>query len=246
MRQIPVVSFDYAYHIGTLAGPPNDDERSSYEGACLSASHVPGAWARIARTSGPLWRLKKTGAPFLDAHALRGARRRALYRYAVTLGLLAPIMMWRVSYFDDEMNDTLRSLYRTYNEGAAEAESAGVRTMPQRSYETTTLLTALFKHKTADGFIAQDWAMLAVAELHGLDGVWWNDHLDVARYSAPRIGIFRSALDSFTRKEIAWRDHLPTPTMRRSHIPVMPQAEAQAVLIGAALMSSHESDMLSI
>jgi hypothetical protein len=226
--RLPIVYFDDAYHIGTLDDRP-DAKRHSFEGACLSTSHEPGAWSRIARIGGPLWRLHKPGARFLDIHAIGRTRRRALLRYAVEIGLLQRVLLWRVAYFDDEMDDTLVSTYRTYAQAAAEAPES-TRPVPQRSYETTALLTTRFGHRPQRGFLAEDWALLAIAEIHGLDGAWWNDDLDVSRYSAPRVGIFSRVLPTFARRHIAWRDTVVHPRIACGTLAALPLAQAQAAL----------------
>lgn len=228
---LPLAHFDIMYHVGELdVAPPAD--RDSHEGACLSASHYPEEWGRIARIGGPLWRLHKPNATFMDFHRLGRKRRAALIKYAVSLGLLEPRLMWRISHFDDEIGETMMSLYSTFSEAAVEA-NFGTRPVPQRAHATTPLLTQRFLHRPEDGYAARQWAFMAVAEIAGLDGVWWDDDLDVSCYSAPRVGIFRSRLDGFARERVSlsrvhtepipirttrWRIELPDTLLEVSHV----------------------------
>lgn len=200
---LPIAQFDYAYHLGRFEGRPNTDR--SFEGACLSASHVPCAWEKIAKLGGsPLWELRKTGAQFLDYHELGKHRRRAIMRWAEANGLVRRKTMFQTSYYDDELETEMCSLSETYAEAAAEIydDEDGRRPTPIRSWETLPLLTERYLHRQSTGYAAVTWAVLAFAEYAGLDGVWWNDILDPSGYSAPRIGIFRSRLPDFSRKQL--------------------------------------------
>ena len=51
--------------------------------------------------------------------------------------------------------------------------------------------------------LGMDYAATAYAEdVLDLDGVWWNDELDVSAYSAPRGVIFASKMGAWTATRI--------------------------------------------
>lgn len=240
---VPVVSFDVCWHLGSLSTPPKKVE--SLEGACLSASHCPDAWRRIAKLGGnPLWELRLSGARYLDYHKLSDAQHRDLVAQAVAFGLLARKKLWRVWSYDDEFDHDVFMECDSEEEALDEisaAEEESCRVEPVESVKTVSRLTTLFGHPKHTGTLAEEYGIMALAELAGLDGVWWNDTFDPSGYSAPRIGIFRKALAQYNRREvdtIAGEDDGPVRVrMKRSTIDV------EGVVIRRAL---HERPVMAV
>lgn len=188
-----LVSFDVVYHIGTMN--PADKQkvfRGSYEGHGLSVSQFPDAWREIARLGGdPLWRLTRAGNQFLDFLALDNEQRKALNEWGLANGWVVPKTVWTVQYFDAEIDET--RYFHCDSEEEAERES------PQEedcTVSTEEILGATRKLNEYHGFEVDDVAvqdLLAVVyadQVLSIDGVFWDENLDVIGLTAPRAVIF--------------------------------------------------------
>ncbi len=198
-----LLKFPLLYHLGDMN--VSKKKRGSYEGSGLSVSGDPEAWASIARLGGKtLWELRKADGRFLDFHATSTPWRKSVEKWALAQGYLTQGKLYEVSYYDDEQDAEVRTLFTT-REAAAEEADAGERDVTERKtvLATSAMTERGFQHKDPHG-MAQDLAILFYVEdeLPKLDGVWWNDNDDPIRLSAPRGVIFARSLASWGHKKL--------------------------------------------
>lgn len=183
--RLPTRTFRELWHVGTM--DPQHKRAGSHEGAGLSVSLHPGEWRRIARghVGGDLWRCTKPGNRFLDFHKLTKTQRRMIEDWGVAHGFATRGSLWRVT-LHDENDEPFHLDFPTREQAEREAwEAEDVAEVPGGGL----LPTPLFHQRTRTTGDTVDLGLLAtlfVEDATDLDGVWWNDLLDVARLSAPR------------------------------------------------------------
>ena len=190
----PYVQLDRVVHIGTLDVSQKGNRGDSYEGSGLSFSTDPEAWEAIAQLGGQAWwECSLASHRLLDGHALVKQHGDALAQWGIKEGLVTSGTAWVVSWFDDEMDDTMSmwcgSLAQAQEERREEEDPIEERT----TYLPTQALRDAMRHKArageADPSVLDDLATVW-AQRQGLHGVWWKDQLDPDRYSAPRGVLF--------------------------------------------------------
>lgn len=182
IRPLPSVVKTGLSHIGTLNVDNKRDH--SYEGQGLSVSQNPEEWQRIARLGGEVHSFERPGN-FLDFHALDNAQREEIAQHALHRGWLQRKEIHCVTYYDDEWECEMRQEFDSWDEACDEADALGtdVVTVPGYVYGDMPDSTAR-QGKPADmGIVAAAWVG---EERPDLDGVWWDDEMDVSRLSAPR------------------------------------------------------------
>lgn len=183
---LPSVSFARLYHVGSL--DPSDKRESSLEGAGLSVSQVPEAWEEIARLgSAPWWAFEREGNHFVDAHSLSPEQRERIVDWGVEKGYVRRSDRWKVSWYDDELDEEVFLLFDTEEE--ALDEECGPPERVKDVVPTETFPDPAGR-LNADQVIVAVWA----EEETDFDGVYWDDRLDPVRLSAPRAVIFKSRL----------------------------------------------------
>lgn len=196
---LPAVELEGLVHIGTL-----DPARKgmSYEGSCLSVSACPEAWEHIAHLGGnPWWACKRLGNQFIDALSLTRHQRDQVEEWAVTHGLAQRVRVWRVRYFDDELDETRSLLVTTEAEARQEAEAIDGDPVPTQALVATDALVGRMGQDP--GVDAFDFILCCYAEDHGYDGVFWAESLSPSTLSAPRAGIAPSKIATWTFGRLA-------------------------------------------
>jgi hypothetical protein len=208
--QIPIKKFKKLYHVGHLEGQPGLHVRSSYEGPCLSVSEVPNAWRSIAQLGGaPLWELRKAENQFLAVHRMSKVLQNAVVQWGLGGGYVENHEGWITELDTDDGEAGRHALSETREiaeqDWGPDEEVAGryARIVP---FATPKL--EIFARQTVDLLLVPDMLTLAYAELVlGLDGVFWNEELDVFGLSAPRAGIFAGKLSSWSVVRLASEDN---------------------------------------
>jgi hypothetical protein len=191
----PIKQFSNLFHIGTLDSSQKKSE--SFEGAGLSVTTVPDAWRRITPLPGWKYSLAKAEAKFLDMHKMKKAHKDEIKSWGVNNGYIAYEDVYRVSWYDDEMEMTLCSDYRSREK--ADEEADGEKPVRKRKdIVSTEKMNQRVMYREATASLALDLlATIYSEDVLGFDGVWWQDKLDVSRYSAPRGTIFADKLASW-------------------------------------------------
>lgn len=216
-----LASLSLVTHIGTLDPTHKGVRGPSQEGLGVSFSLHPRDWEKIAKLGGqPWWTADLSSCQLLDGHAFVKENGPALERWGLDAGLVQAVPAWRVSWFDEELDDTVCFLAGSHQEAEDETDFQDDATIEEVSALAPTpgLVQAMGAPPSDIGkpslSALQDLATIW-AQRKGLDGVWWNDIHDPQALSAPRGVIFpdRVATIEFTRAEV------PTQTPRRSRRP---------------------------
>ena len=196
---LPVKTLTDLFHVGTLDA---SQKRDGYEGAGLSVSTHPDAWQKIARghVTGDTHTATKEGNKFLDVHSLSNKHNEQIKQWAVKNGYLEQQETVTVSWFDDEMDDTLSQTFNSMADAKAEHDEE-LEHMDVKVDKGGIVPTDKLKKETRQNRIEStgvlEFVLPIFAEQQGLDGVWWQDKLDVQRYSAPRGVIVPSKIKSW-------------------------------------------------
>jgi hypothetical protein len=199
---LPVKRFKALWHVGAFDA--NQKQHDSHEGAGLSVSVNPDEWRHIARgrVGGSLWELTKAGNAFIDAHRISKKQRRMVGDWAVQNGFADYETVYRVSYYDDELEDEVYEEFTDREQAEIEAEEKDSEVQEIKGELVATDALRKRTMSRADQVLTFDLILSVYAEEHGYDGVWWNDMLDVSRYSAPRGVIAPSKVHTWTVKNI--------------------------------------------
>jgi hypothetical protein len=194
------------WHIGDLSGQ-RERPYISYEGKGISVSTHPGVWHDIMSRDGSLttedpdfYRLESAGSEFyyVDPSVSRHPER----EWALSSGFVKERSGFRVSY-ENASGETAYLKEASEERAKQEAEARdGV-------VEPTTLLDLdkrgcryweeAFQQPPveADPIVIEGLLPVWYGEEQGFDGVWWDEALDPANFSAPRGVVFQSALNEF-------------------------------------------------
>lgn len=189
------------YHVGTM----DISKKATYslEGNGLSVSNCPEVWRKITKgsTHGDSFLLYKENVKLLDYYALAEDEKGKIISWAIEEGYVVSETLYKYM-FDDEDGNVCYSLFSTYEEALYEADDdmdwveavdglLPTDKMKEESIVKVELLNVM-------DFITSYYA----EKVLGYDGVYWDETLDVAAYSAPRGVIFNSKLDAFHVKNV--------------------------------------------
>lgn len=219
---LPITTFPTLWHVGTLDRA--DKRRGSYEGACLSVSRHPAAWREISDgfVSGPCWKADGSRVRLLDALALDQATRESILAWGVSKGLAERTTLWRLTSFDDELDEEVSSTFEDKDDAVCELDldeedpdyddrvAEAVKEIREHR-STPALLEAVMDDRTLTGdrTVLDALLPLWVEQETDLHGVWWSERHDPLAYSAPRGGIVPSRVDTsiFSPTEVEpWED----------------------------------------
>lgn len=195
-------------HVGDLSG---DRERPhiSYEGAGVSVSHHPEVWADLVRATGDstlaatatTYELTTEDATFYDA-VPGGPPRGPVIEWVLANDFVQEVSGFEVRWRENGDDHTMQ--FFEFDRADREASA------PSRELHPVTVLSLdkrgqqywehAFKQlpSEADPLVIRGLTPVWYAEAHGYDGVWWDETLAPADYSAPRGVIFQSCLDKWT------------------------------------------------
>lgn len=188
--KVPLRMMGCLYHVGTLQAEKRSEY--TYEGlAGLSVSEVPKAWQRIARLGGDTHTLSNSQGCFIDHHAIADDVWGDIYQWGCAAGYLVPHTYWAFEYYDDEMEDTLRFCHVSRSEAETEAQGEHDIFAVDGFIGTDAFTKIVGEKQRCDAALIL--TILAERAEH-IDGVYWDDTLDVSCYSAPRALILNSRL----------------------------------------------------
>lgn len=206
---VPTVTKDVVYHVGDLS-KKRQSGGTGYEGDGLPVSEHPRAWSSIAQLGGrDLWHLSKKGGKFMNALAAmkNKALRSRVVAWATNTGWATSGQAWRITRWDDEWEQEVSSTFYDEEEARYEADDDEVESF------STLLPTPMFldwwmkttSQKDIDPSLLDDMLFYLFArDQTDLDGVWWNETLDVLRLSAPRGSIFQDRLSRWKKIKVDW------------------------------------------
>jgi GNAT superfamily N-acetyltransferase len=206
----PTRSFKKLWHVGTM--DITKKRKGSHEGDGLSVSPNPEAWEQINPfTGGDHWELTKPGNLFLDFYRMNKAHKQELTEWGVRQGYVEAAGTWKYCYYDDEMEDTVCSEYPTLEQALSEsgydsleeAKAEGIEiTQDSEGLIPTQKFNTRMGENVEQAFTLDFLAMVYAEDMLKIDGVWWNETLDVSRYSAPRAVIFNAKIPSWKATKV--------------------------------------------
>lgn len=194
----PSLSFARLWHVGSM--DIRKKRPGSHEGSGLSVSLHPDAWERInSFTAGDQWKLTKPHNRFLHFHRLTQPAHAAIAAWGVRQTLVEPATLFRVSWYDDEMEQEMYFDHLT-REGAEEEADSREQAISEVSgmVATDAMLRRVGVDSLPTAMTRDLLTTLFVEDEFQWDGVWWADLLDVSRYSAPRGVISNRLLPTWT------------------------------------------------
>lgn len=225
VNECPLARLSEVTHIGTLNPADKGVRGDSYEGTGLSFSLHPEEWETIARLGGaPWWTTDVSSCRLLDGHELIENWGPALAAWGEANGWLDRTVMYRIEWFDDEVDGNVSMLCASREEALAELEFCGdggldedAITVVDPCWVATSKLDVAMgraprQKSQGDANILQDVATVWAKE-QGLDGVWWEDELNVQSLSAPRGVVFEHVVPSLAFEKL--RSPQIRPSFRR-------------------------------
>lgn len=196
----PTLQIQKIYHVGTLN--TNDKNNNSYEGAGLSISNCPSSWRTINPfTKGKTFLLKKNNGLFLNRHSLKEEHIEAIYKWGVENDYVKEKLLYQVETYYDDLQQSYYSNHETYKEALIEADDDPEAITKINGYISTKKL----EEETMNSKSLDPLDLLITVysdKVLNLDGVWWNDMLDIYCLSAPRGVIFRDKLSEWNATEV--------------------------------------------
>lgn len=197
-QDFPTKQFPALFHVGTLVESDKGCRGPSLEGAGLSVSEHPQAWRSIARLGGlPTWRLSKARNCFLDIHRMQKEHWARIEGWGVAQGLATPQDIWVVKWHDEELGHDVSMEF--VSQAAAQEEMDEGRVLSMRRGLAPAAALERWAGQKVAVVLSRDFLGLSFAEnVLGVDGVFWNDTLDIHGLSAPRAVIFSRGLPNWS------------------------------------------------
>jgi hypothetical protein len=198
LGQPPLVEFNEVFHVGTMSHAARNKE--SLEGTGLSVSRHPEEWSRIARLGGgQIFTLSRAdGNPlrFVSWHELDDSTRDLVRDWACAHDWIEQRVAWRVTYWDDELDEDVFMELETETGARAEADEYETDAEEVMVWRATSTFP---DDRAARDIDPTDLVLAEYLRSHrpDIDGVWWDDRLDPHAYSAPR-GVLVHPLDEYS------------------------------------------------
>lgn len=186
---LKTISMPCVYHVGTLKAEDKSD--FSYEGDGLSVSLHPSEWSRIASLAGKVFVLENKKGLFADYYAFDS---KTVDEWGLANGYIEPCTLWRY-WFEDDCGQERYIDFTSLEEALEESDC-----LPE-DIEEVQGFTPTEKMKTDLGVVTNHalyhehlFVMMIGNKYPHIDGVWFNDDLDINALSAPRGTIFKHSL----------------------------------------------------
>ncbi len=200
LNLLPLKSFKELWHTGNFDSSKKKSE--SHEGSGLSVTTHPEEWKSITQLSGKTWTLSKKNNNFIDKHALSQNEKNNIVQWGIDNKYIQYQSTYKVSWYDDDLDSEVSMEFGTKEEAIQEVGvdniddireiKHGINMLPKLAKRTKNQITPSMSF---------DLLLTVYAEDHDYDGVWWEDNLDVARYSAPRGVIVPTKLQTWNKHE---------------------------------------------
>lgn len=200
MNKMPIKTMKNIFHVGMM--DKTLKAKGSFEGSGLSISTEPKAWVKINPfTGGDLFSCKKRDNQFLDFYSLNEEQKKEIIEWGIKEYYVVLTTLYRITYFDDEMDCDLSYLYDSF-EQAQENADEDVEVESESGYVSTPYMDEKVMSHGKDFNPLDLLCTLFVDEVLDIDGVWWEEILDVNKYSAPRGVIVKSKVESWNIEKL--------------------------------------------
>lgn len=207
------------YHAGTF-NIANKSKNSS-DGNGLSVSICPNSWIKMARIkSDILWEFYKEDIKMLDYYSLSEDDFKVATIWGVEQGYLIEKELFKIinnsntekqstfNCFEDLKNEIkLNEEYESYEEYDLFREYEDLTINKEIKYIATEKLKKLSLVSIDDSNIIQINLLLFLEFNSDLDGIYYNDKLNIYKDSAPKGIIFNSKINSFSKRQVSLCDN---------------------------------------
>lgn len=184
------------FHVGTM--DITKKTKFSHEWNGLSISNCPDSWCRITEgfTHGDLFKLSKSDMKLLDYYAMTDEENAVISSWAIAQGYVEEGVLYKSLTYDEDGSEYY-SLYSSYESALEESDYDEDRVQKILGLLPTKKLLDLSMVKVELLDIPSIITALYAEQVLDYDGIYWDEELDEAAYSAPRGVIFNSKLPSF-------------------------------------------------
>ena len=200
ISKLPVRKVAALWHWGSLDASRKFERGTSYEGNLFSMSACPDAWRQISKFGGKQLHLKSDTTTLLDMFSITEAKtpsakalKEEIANWGVDQGLLEHRTLYRVGWYDCELDDMQCLEFNTKEAAEAEAEDDEERTVTEfNTLVGTPALLARHGFREKDiidlQFAVIEWAREKFAGV--VDGVYWAQNHEPFNGWSPRAGLF--------------------------------------------------------
>ena len=197
---LPIKKISKVFHVGEM--DIKNKSKFSLEGSGLSVSINPDEWRKIAQLGDrELYLLTNTNGVFVDGNKLNKQQKNNVISWGLENDYISQKETYKVCWYDDEMEDDVCMEFPTYDEAKEEAgdEEDGKTIEVNKSgvLPTSKLISSSMQGRIEPSQTFDLLLTIFVEKTTNYDGIWWNDKLDVMKYSAPRGVIFNSKLNNW-------------------------------------------------
>lgn len=194
-ESLPLKTIKNVFHVGTM--DIGKKSEYSFEGSGLSVSNNPDEWRKIAKLGGDLYSLSKLNGVFVDVHEISNNQITNIISWGIKNGYVLQEKTYKVRILDEEGEEGYME-FPTYGEAKKETYDDEDVIINTEGIKPTDKL----KKETRQARIAPNQSLELLLTIYiekntDYDGIWWEDTLDVSRYSAPRGVIFNSKISEW-------------------------------------------------
>lgn len=156
-------------------------------------------------TGGTTFSLTKNNNKFLNYHDLTVEQKEDIKLWGAKEGYIKLCPIYTFTYEDDELEVDMCMYLTDREEAVAEADGYGIEESEVEELEGFVSTPKMDERAMSYGRTIMDMQLLSTLyeeDVLQIDGVWWEDILDISRYSAPRGVIFDAKLKEWTIKKV--------------------------------------------
>ena len=177
---LPIKKISKVFHVGEM--DIKNKSKFSLEGSGLSVSINPDEWRKIAQLGDrELYLLTNPNGVFVDGNKLNKQQKNNVISWGLENDYISQKETYKVCWYDDEMEEDGKTI---------EVNKSGV--LPTSKLISSSMQGRIEPSQTFDLLLT-----IFVEKTTNYDGIWWNNKLDVMKYSAPRGVIFNSKLNNW-------------------------------------------------
>jgi len=193
----PTRKITKVYHVGEIN--IKSKSKFSLEGSGLSVSNNPEEWRRIVKLDNKETHiLTNVNGVFVEGNKLNKHQKNNIISWGLKNNYITETETFKVCWYDDEMESNICMEFTTYEEAKEEAGDDRIIKVNKNGILPTNKLNLLSMQNKIEPSQTFDLLLTIFIEKNtNYDGVWWNDKLDVLKYSAPRGVIFNTKLNNW-------------------------------------------------
>lgn len=188
------------FHVGTL-NISNKRKFSHETGLGISVSEHPMEWMKIAKIGGNIYKFTNPKGNFLDVYKLTKPDMNRIEKWGIINKLVEKSLIYYFTYYNSEADSTMKMEFTSKQEAINNARLENAKVKTREGLTATQKFHKLVGWKI-NQLMVKDYLITYFAHTTDVDGVWFNDKLDIANYSAPRGTIFDNKLFRWNIKQV--------------------------------------------